>query len=235
MATSAIKPTIPWFGFSFAAACTTLIFFGFSFTLYPEVLSRLRPLVLYGHVATAAAWMMLVVVQAGLAMRRKLALHRRIGAWGFGLGAVAAVTAFASALVLRHEHILQAAIDRRAGRIAFLSIPLNSAIVFSVLLACAYAWRHRPATHRRCMLLAAAILTLPAVARIPGIDDAWRLVPTDALILLLVAIDLVRERRVHPAYWIGVPGIFAMQFFTLQLYLDRPEWWIRTASFLCGV
>ena len=170
-------PAIPWFGIAFAGACTTLIFFGFSFTFVSEILLRVRPLVLYVHVATAASFMILVVVQAALVMRRKLALHRRIGELGFYLGTIAAVSAFASSLVLRHDSVMSHTADQRIASIAFLSIPLNGVIAFSILLACAYFWRHKSAVHRRCILLAAAVLTLPAVARIPVIGTShgiWR-------------------------------------------------------------
>ncbi len=231
------KPAIPWFGIAFAGACTTLIFFGFSFTFVSEVLFRVRPFILYVHVATAASFMILVVVQAALAMRRKLALHRRIGEFGFYLGAIATVSAFASSLVLRHDDVMSHSADQRVARIAFLSVPLNGVIAFSILLACAYFWRQKSAVHRRCILLAAAVLTLPAVARIPviGTHGIWSFVPTDGLILLLCAIDLWRDRRLHPVYWIGVPGVFGLQGLTLWLFLAKPDWWVRTAAFLCGV
>lgn len=236
METGTMKRTSQWFGVSFTTLCATLIFLGFSFTFFSEVLSRLRPSILYLHVTTAAFWLILLVGQAVLAMRRKLALHRRIGEWGFYFGAFTAATAFANALILRHESVLQAAADRRDGRIAFLSIPLNTAIVFAALLACAYVWRHKPGVHRRCMLLGAAVLTLPAVARIPVIGDSpFTTVPTDVLILLLAATDLWRDRRLHPVHWIAIPGIIGLQQFALWLFLARPEWWIRTAAFLCAV
>jgi len=237
MVSSTAKPAMPWFGLAFAASCTILIFFGFSFTFFSRVISSLRPLVLYAHVATAASWVILVVVQAALAMRRKLALHRRIGEWGFRLGAFAALSAFATALALRRESVLRTADEaRRVARLAFLSIPLNGAIAFSALLACAYVWRHKPAIHRRCILLGAATLTLPAVARIPEIGDGpWVAAPTDGFMLLLVAVDLIRERRLHPVHWIAVPLIVALQQFSAWLFQARPEWWVQTASFLCGL
>jgi uncharacterized membrane protein YozB (DUF420 family) len=228
---------LPWFGVSFATLCAMLIFFGFSFTFVPEVIHRIRPVWLYLHIAAATAWLLLVMVQAALAMQRKFALHRLIGTYGFGLGAAAAVTAFITALVLRHDSVMAHGMEGRVARIAFLSIPLNSAIVFSVLLACAWTWRHRPPIHRRCMLLATAVLTLPAVARIPGISDLGpaTVMPTDLLVLTLIGVDLWRERAVHRVYWIGAPAVLAMQILALVLFLAHPDWWVRTASLLIGV
>jgi uncharacterized membrane protein YozB (DUF420 family) len=246
LSVQAIKATgrsraVPWFGASFVACCAIVIVFGFSFTFVPEVLGKIRPIWLYLHIAAAAAWLGLVVVQAVLAMQRKLALHRAIGAYGFGLGATAAVTAFITAFVLRHDSVVaHSAHDDapgRIGRIAFLAIPLNSAIVFSTLLACAWLWRHRPPMHRRFMLLATAVLTLPAVARMPGISELGPLIlaPTDLLILTLCGIDLWRERAVHRVYWIAAPGVIAMQLLATFLIVAHPAWWVRTASILLGV
>jgi len=228
---------MPWFGVSFAICCAILVVFGFSFTFATEVMNKIRPIWLYLHIAAAAAWLVLVVVQAALAMRRKLALHRRIGTYGFVLGATAAITAFIAALVLRHDSVVSHGTEGRLERIAFLSIPLNSAIVFSTLLACAWAWRHRPALHRRCMLLATAVLTLPAAARIPVISDMGPLIlaPTDLLVLILCGIDLWRDRAVHRVYWIAVPAIVGMQLLSAFLCVVHPQWWLRTASVLIGV
>lgn len=228
---------MPWFGTGFVAVCAILIVFGFSFSFVAEVVARARPIWLYLHIAAAGAWIVLVIVQASLAMRRRFALHRRIGAWGFGLGVVSAITAFITALVLRHDSVIAHGEAGRAARIAFLAIPLNSAIVFSVLLACAWIWRHRPPAHRRCMLLATAALTLPAAARIPGLGELGPavLLPTDLLILLLVGVDLWRERRVHLVYRIGAPGIVVLQLATFALFITHPAWWVRTASVLIGV
>jgi uncharacterized membrane protein YozB (DUF420 family) len=228
---------LPWFGVSFVTCCAIVIVFGFSFTFAAEVIARIRPIWLYLHIAAAAAWLVLVVVQAALAMQRKLALHRRIGAYGFVLGATAASTAFVAALVLRHDSVIAHGAVGRTGRIAFLAIPLNSAIVFSTLLACALMWRHRPPVHRRCMLLATAVLTLPAVARMPLISDMGPMIlaPTDLLIFALCGVDLWRARTVHRVYRIGVPAIIGMQLLATFLLVAHPVWWVRTASVLIGV
>ena len=235
--TTAARRSGPWFGLGFVLACTLLVFYGFSFTFLGRVVEQLRPLVLYAHVATAGSWLLLLVAQAALARSRKLALHRRLGKYGFILGVLAAASAFGTALVLRHDAVVGGGLDHRAANIAFLAIPLNGAIAFSILLACAYLWRLRPDRHRRCMMLAAAVLTLPAAARIPGIGDRgiWALAPTAALLLILCAADLWREKRLHKVYLIGVPAYLAQTFACVWLATSAPDWWVRTAAFLCGV
>jgi uncharacterized membrane protein YozB (DUF420 family) len=216
------------------ALSAVLVFFGFSFTFVSEVIHQSKPFWLHLHIATATAWVILVIVQAALVMTRRLELHRRVGAYGFVLGSTAAVMATITALVLRHDSVVAHGANRRIERIAFLSIPLNTAVVFSVLLACAYVWRQRPPIHRRCMLLAAAVLTLPAAARIPVIGDMPNLL-TDLLIAILCGVDIWRERSLHRVYWIGVPAVIAMQILTLWLSLSHPDWWVRAATLMIGV
>lgn len=225
---------IPGFGLAFVASCAALVFFGFSFTIVPEVIEQVRPFWLHLHIASAALWLILVIFQAAFAMTHRMELHRRIGPYGFVLGFIVAAMATITALVLRHDSVIAHGEERRIERIAFLSIPLNTAIVFSVLLACAYAWRRRPSIHRRCMLLAAAVLTLPAAARMPVIGDMPPLL-TDSLILILCGVDIWRERSVHWVYRIGVPAVLAMQGLTMWLYLAHPDWWVQAATVMIGV
>jgi uncharacterized membrane protein YozB (DUF420 family) len=227
----------PVFGLTYVLICTVLVYFGFSFTFLTRVVESLRPWILYAHVATASAWLVLVVVQAWLARSRKLALHRRLGGYGFVLGMLAAISAFATSLVLRHEAVLLHGSDGRAARIAFLAIPLNGAIAFSILLACAYVWRTRPDLHRRCMLMAAAVLTLPAVARIPviGKSELWSYMPTLSLLLVLCVADIWRNKRLHRAYLIGVPALIALHSACNWLVDTAPAWWVKTAAWLCHV
>ena len=227
----------PMFGLTYVLICTLLVFFGFSFTFLTRVVESLRPWILYAHVGTATAWLVLLVTQAWLARSRKLALHRRLGGYGFVLGVAAAVSAFAASLILRHEDVLFHGSGSRAARIAFLAVPLNGVIAFSILLACAYVWRHKSDMHRRCMLMAAAVLTLPAVARIPviGKGEFWSYVPTLSLLLLLCAADLWRNKRLHRAYLFGVPALIAFHSLCNWLTDNAPAWWVRTAAWLCDV
>jgi len=227
----------PLFGLTYVLICTLLVFFCFSFTILTQVVESLRPWILYVHVATAAAWLVLVVVQAWLARSRKLALHRRLGGYGFFLGVLAAFSAFAASLILRHDAVVLHGSVGRIHNIAFLAIPLNGAIAFSILLVCAYVWRLKPDMHRRCMLMAAAVLTLPAVARIPviGKSELWSYMPTLSLLLTLCVADLWRNKHLHKAYFVGVPLLIVFHSICNWLADDAPAWWVKTAAWLCGV
>ena len=237
MSAIAGRRAAPMFGLTYVLICTLLVFFGFSFTFLARVVESARPWILHAHIATATAWLVLLVTQAWLARSRKLALHRRLGEYGFVLGIAVAVSAFAASLILRHDAVVLHGLDRRVHNIAFLATPLKGVIAFSILLTCAYNWRLKPEMHRRCMLMAAAVLTFPAVARIPviGKNELWSYAPTLSLLLLLCVADLWRNKRLHKVYLFGVPALIAFHSLCDWLVDTAPAWWVKTAAWLCHV
>jgi hypothetical protein len=89
---------------------------------------------------------------------------------------------------------------------AFLLTPLSSMLVFATLVGAAIAWRRRPETHKRLMLLATINLLDAAIARWPIAFTAdWMfLAATDVFILAALAYDVATRRRVAAAYiWGG--------------------------------
>jgi uncharacterized membrane protein YozB (DUF420 family) len=237
MSTTTLRPRRSNFTLGFTVLVTATVFFGFSLSFLPRVVEQLRPAVLYVHIVTAAAWMLLLIAQAALARNGKIALHRKIGVYGLWLGAVAAVTAFATALVLRHDSVISHGTDQTIERIAFLSIPLNGFVAFSVALGLAAYWRTRPAYHRRCMMLAAVALLGPGLARIPLLDT----IPFGvdivqfATLPVLCGHDLWTQRRLHRVYLAGVPLMIALEGASIYLYVARPAWWVATARWMIAV
>jgi hypothetical protein len=237
MSTTALRPHRGNFTLGFTILVTATVFFGFSIAFVPRVIQQLRPAVLYVHVATAAAWMLLLIAQAALARNGKFALHRTIGVYGLWLGAIAAVTSFATALVLRHDSVLTHGTVQTIRRIAFLSIPLNGFVAFSVALGLAALWRTRPAYHRRCMMLAAVALLGPGLARIPLLDA----IPGGAdtvqvtTLAILCSYELWTERRLHRVYLAGAPLMIALGVASIYLYLAQPAWWVATARWMIMV
>jgi len=237
MSTTTLRPRRGNFTLGFTMLVTATVFFGFSIEFLPRVIQELRPAVLYVHVATATAWMLLLIAQAALARNGKIALHRKIGVYGLWLGAVAAVTAFATALVLRHDSVISHGTNETIRRIAFLSIPLNGFVAFSVALGLAAYWRTRPAYHRRCMMLAAVALLGPGLARIPLLDN----IPFGvdivqyATLPVLCGHDLWTQRRLHRVYLAGAPSMIALEGASIFLYVSHPAWWVATARWMIRV
>ncbi|HET7924048.1 MAG TPA: hypothetical protein VFL30_04075, partial [Rhodanobacteraceae bacterium] len=90
-----------------------------------------------------------------------------------------------------------------------------SIAVFAGLVAAAIVLRRHPETHKRLMVLASIAIVGPALARISrwpifgGEDSPFIPVVLLALLLAVIAHDLVRERRVHKATICGVGVIVA--------------------------
>jgi hypothetical protein len=237
MSMTAPRPRRGNFTLGFTVLVTATVFAGFGTTFLPRVVEQLRPAVLYVHVATAAAWMLLLIAQAALARQGKIVLHRKIGVYGLWLGAIAAISAFATALVLRHDSVASHGTDRMVERIAFLSIPLNGFVAFSVALGLAAFWRTRPAYHRRCMMLAAVALLGPGLARIPFLDP----IPFGVDIVqfstlaVLCGHDLWTQRRLHVVYLAGAPLMIALEGVSIYLYVAHPAWWVGAARWMIAV
>ncbi len=237
MTTTAIKPVPGNFTLIATLLIAGLIFFGFSFTIWPDLLARARPAVLYGHAATAAGWLALLVAQVALVRRGRVALHRRIGPYGLWLGAAASATSFVAALILRHESVVNHPGVRTVERIAFLAVPLAGFVAFTVALTLAARWRRQPAFHRRAMMLAAVSLMGAGIARIPVLGD--QLFSGDIAqaltILVLAAHDYRTMGRVHPVYLAGLPLFVGLSAVTDYLFLEHPDWWVATARSMIGV
>lgn len=215
-----------------ALAVAMLVFAGFARTFYLQGVFGSPPVsrLLLAHGVVMTAWIVLFIVQIGLVSAGRTDLHRRLGVAG---GAV--VVAMIALNVL-------AAID--AGRrgftpspevtpLSFMAIPLVDVVVFGTLVALALWHRRRPATHKRLMLLATLGMLTPAVARLP--IDALKQVGLPAFfavtiscVLLIVAIDTVRHRRLHPAFGWGAALIIAAV--PGRIALARSEAWASFAG-----
>jgi hypothetical protein len=96
-------------------------------------------------------------------------------------------------------------------------------------------WRRRPDVHKRLMLLATVSMLTPAIARIPlGFIERGGPPVFFGLALLVIfaciAVDTVRNRRLHPAYAWGATLIVAM--LPLRLLIATSDAWARFAGWL---
>jgi hypothetical protein len=112
-------------------------------------------------------------------------------------------------------------------------IPLWDMVAFSIAFALAARWRRHPEWHRRLMWMATAMLTAAAWGRMPLLDHGeWFYGGVDGLIAIAVLRDLVVDRRVHPAYAIGLPLLVAGQ--GLLAAVRWSAWWLDVAPRLFG-
>jgi hypothetical protein len=214
-----------------------LVIYGFSLTIGNNLIhpSVPRPRILYLHAATFFAWVVLFVAQTALIQTRHVRWHRRLGVAGLGLGAIMPLIGIATSLAMAKFNILHG--GRGPERpAAFLAIPFNDMIAFSVAFALAIRWRRKPEFHRRLMLVASCTLTAAAFARFPFItitELRWY-GGVDLLILLGVLHDLVVVKKIHAVYVYGVPLIVVGQVVAMTLFLQRTPAWMTLTHWLLG-
>jgi hypothetical protein len=166
--------------------------------------------VLRVHGIVFTAWMLLLVTQAALVSTRRLAWHRTLGIVAFGLpplmiglGVVAAVDALGRKVSI-------GPLDPATS----LALPLVNITAFAIVIAAAWMARRRPDAHKRLVVLATISLSTAALGRIPWAQvdlspAAGPVIGLAALILLLVAYDVLSLRRVHRSTMWAAPIVFA--------------------------
>jgi hypothetical protein len=176
----------------------------------------LTPLVTV-HAIVAAAWLLLFLAQATLVATGRTSVHRRLGVAGIVLAAafivVGCLTTIEHArrgLDLSGDLRRLAPPDVQLDAAAILA-PINLLLLFGLLVALAFCYRHRPAIHKRLMLFAVlgALTPTPLVHLVghwPALLARRGVIFLVAMVVVLSASaihDRVAEGRIHPAsLWI---------------------------------
>jgi hypothetical protein len=213
-----------------AAVLWATVLYGFakSYFLAGMVEAPLPNRLIHIHGAVFTLWMVLLVVQIGFVSAKKIAWHKRLGLFGFGLAVamvILGVLAATDALRRGAEH-------NGLTAQTFYVIPLSDMLVFSVLVFFAYRARRRPAAHKRLILIATIGLIDAAVGRWPvaylqANPRAQDLVPF-AFLLALGLYDLVSLRRVQKATIWG--SLFVVAVHLTRVPIAFTPLWQRFAN-----
>lgn len=211
-------------------ACALTAFAGFAPTYFLRPFSDLPPLSLRAHVhgALFTAWVLLFVTQAALVRADRRDLHRSLGMAGAALAVLMVWAGAWAALGVAVRFEQTGFRPHGLTAVQFLSIQLNMVLQFAVFVGLAIAFRRRPDVHKRLMVLAAISILPPAVARFHlekyGLGGAYtNTLIAYSLVVVAAAFDLVRTRRVHPAYIWGGLAMIAWMF--ARLAIGKAEWW----------
>jgi hypothetical protein len=198
-------PRRPYVGLAVLAAL--IAFIGFWPTYFGPLVAGTvdKTAIIHVHAAVYVGWLAIFVTQAVLAATGRVALHIKLGRFAIGYGvlviAVGLITAFA-----------RFAVRVRAGEAAAAQAqllgPLLDMLVFAPLFAAAVYYRRTPEVHKRLMIVATTSLLIAAVTRMPILGSPpnrllLHLIWT-APILLAMAHDFWRRRRLHPVYVLGL-------------------------------
>lgn len=208
-----------------AVVAALVVFAGFARTYYlkgafgsPD-LSALKHL--HGFVMTA--WFTIFLMQVRLVATGRTRIHRKLGVAGAVVAALVVIVGTATALVGAKNGATPG-----PPPLVFLAIPLGDMVVFLALVSAAILYRKRADFHKRLMLLGSLSILTAAIARIPldflqagGLPAFFG--ATDLLILAFVAVDTVKNRRLHPAMIAGVLVIVGSQVARF-LIAGTPQW-----------
>ena len=183
------------------------------------------------HGLVMFAWIALFVAQTVLVARHRVGWHRRVGIFGAVLAAVIVIADTATvitALRLGGKHL-----PPGMAPPLFVALGLFNLLAFAALVSGAIVLRRHSAWHKRLMLLAAILLLDAALARFISAYTSWDVdaaVVRDLLVLLCVAIDTVRYRRLQPAFIAGALLVFASD--PLAHWAASTSTWLRFYAWL---
>ncbi len=180
-----------------------------------------QPLVHF-HGAVFMAWIALFTVQASLASRGHIALHRKVGKVGMAYGVLLIVVGVVTTFNELANRIAAGAVElAHRGLLA----PFTNMIVFTIFFGAAIAYRRKTEIHKRFMLLATVMLLIAAVLRMPLGDP--RSMPVFlgvwlAPVLIAMIYDYATRRMVHPVYVLGLVSLTIVSF--RYLLIDSDLW-----------
>lgn len=208
------------------------------------------PLVLHFHAVLMGSFLLLLLAQTVLVATGRTAWHRKLGLLGMVLGPALVVAGLILVPTTYHgvwNAALAAPAQARAelqqllGRLDdIMLLQLRVGILFSLLLGIGLLARGtNPGLHKRMMILAVAVALPAGIDRIswlpttaPGSPLAIDLYDLLAISPMLLW-DVIRNRGVHPAYWIWLGAALPV---TVALYaLWNTPWWHAAARHLMGV
>lgn len=219
-----------------AIGTALIVFAGFAKTYYLKALfgtPQLR-LLLHIHGLVMTAWLVFFFVQVRLIAVHRTGLHRRLGVVGALVAGLVLVVGTTVALSQGHLHLIGNDISSEPP-LVFLPVPLGILLLFATFVTAALVLRSRADYHKRLMALSCLSLLPPGIDRLPlhFIDIADRLTLfglNDLCIVICVAYDAFKNRRLHPV-WVWGGAMFAgLQILTLMI--RNTSAWLRIAGWL---
>jgi hypothetical protein len=193
------------------------------------------PGIIWVHATVFSAWILIFVLQSALVRVHKVKLHRLLGWYFAGVGALIPVLGIVTTRVMYRFDLADWHVDPHELTGSLIT-PLFDMLVFTVPFGLAILWRKRPEYHRRLILIAVCTLTSAAFGRLPHSHNPYLrfYLGVDFLILLGVLRDLLINRRIHPVYKWFVPPLVLLQLGAAFILINRPEWWYRIGMAFLG-
>lgn len=171
------------------------------------------------HAFVIMAWLLMLIVQPILILKKQLSWHRLLGKISYGLVALMVLSFI---LIVRQEQL-------REKNLFVFAANLVDPIVFTVMYGLAIYYRKKPAYHARFMVMTIIGFIGPAFARIqgPALETVF------ALFVIFLVIEW-RTRKVYKPYLIGLGYYVTNLGIVAYLFLGKPEWLDRFWSMIWG-
>jgi hypothetical protein len=194
-----------------------LLGFARTFFLAPMYHYHLPNLLVAIHGVVFVSWIALFAIQTSLVAAGRVDLHRKVGAFGAVLVGLVFIMAYAVMLEGLHRGFALPGQDE-AQVLALDVIGIN---ISFAMFAAGLLLRRNPASHKRLMLFGTVGMVGPAIARWPFAFIASK-PPLVGLVLQLFALaaiifDLLTNRRVHRATWVGTVTLFMVPLIAVPL------------------
>lgn len=197
------------------------------------------PLIVHFHAVTFTSWLALFNAQVWLIRKRRADLHRKLGQAMFWVACVMIVLGPATALIADGK------IAGPGNPPVFLIVQFTDIAAFAGLTFTALSQRANAAAHKRLMLMGLFYLSDAGFARLfngilatPLVGTAFQTpvglyAGTNLMALALGVYDLVKYRRLHPAYLAALAYILVLQ--SIALYMMTSPGWAAVVSHLYGL
>lgn len=195
------------------------------------------PLIIYIHGAFAFSWICLFITQSLLIQNSNVRQHRLLGFLGVVIAIGITVTLIPVGLYQVKKDLGQG-----LGQTAISSIigTITSAIIFVSLVVVGILNRHKPATHKRLMLLATILLLWPAWFRfrhifpsVPNPEIWFAIVLADSLIIISFIWDKITYGKVNPT--LLYTGLFIIIEHAGEAYMFDTTLWSELANRIYGL
>lgn len=208
------------------------------------------PPILHVHAVVMGSFLLLLLTQSVLMATGRCELHKRVGIAAFAFVPVLVVVGLILAPTIYHQvwNFAQTGpVSARPGMQQFipaldniLLMQIRIGILFPLFMIIGLRARSGNAgLHKRMMFLATAVPLPAAIDRLTWLPTTLPASPVSTDLWILVALspmivwDLVRNRRVHEAYWIWL-GVYVPAALVAYRLWDTP-WWHVTARSIMGV
>jgi hypothetical protein len=208
------------------------------------------PLVLHFHALLMGSFLLLLLTQTTLVATGRCALHRRVGIAAFVVAPALVIVGFILVPTIYHSvwnfaqsapPEVQAKMQERLLQLDdIMLLQLRIGVLFPLFLVIGLRARGINAgLHKRMVILATAMALPAAINRMTWLPTSLPASPLAPDLYTLLAVspmfvwDVVRNRRVHEAYWIWLA--INLPFAVAVHGLWGTQWWIATAPKLMGL